>query len=223
MTKRAGYYFLTVIIFCTTLVSCSKDKTTAPVVPGGSTYEITSTIFPNPERGFIKTLIVFSGGAQLNLSQMQLLRGQNISLVLRFFYLDAFKNSAISAAELTLIQNDLNTLRSAGLKAIVRFAYTDDVNGTDAPLAIVQQHLDQLKPVFEANKDVIAFVQAGFIGAYGEWHSSSNGLATIANETIVLNKLLSVLPTEIMVQVRTPGQKQQIFGTTSPVTADIAY
>jgi hypothetical protein len=39
----------------------------------------------------------------------------------------------------------------------------------------------------------------------------------------VLYKLLSVLPAEIMVQVRTPGAKQEIVGTTAPVDATIAY
>ncbi len=202
---------------------CKKEK--QPVTPPATaiTYTASSEIYPNTERGFMRTLIVFSEGTPLNLAQMQLLRGQNISLVLRFFYLDNFKNSAISASELELMQNDLNTIRTAGIKAILRFAYTDDLAGTDAPLAIVQQHIDQLKPIFENNKDVIAFVQAGFIGPYGEWAYSTNGLNTIANETIVVNKLLSVLPPEIMIQVRTPLQKQGIFGTAIPVDTDIAY
>ena len=203
--------------------SCKKEKAPDEPLVGGITYTASAELYPNTERGFMRTLIVFSDGAPLNLALMQLLRGQNISLVLRFFYLDQFKNSAISASELTLIQNDLNTIRTAGLKAILRFAYTDDLAGTDAPLAIVQQHIDQLKPIFENNKDVIAFVQAGFIGPYGEWAYSTNGLNTVSNETIVVNKLLSVLPPEIMIQVRTPLQKQAIFGTTVPVGADIAY
>ncbi|MGN6491233.1 MAG: DUF4832 domain-containing protein, partial [Agriterribacter sp.] len=62
-----------------------------------------------------------------------------------------------------------------------------------------------------------------FIGAWGEWHSSSNGLATVDNERKVLEKLLSVLPTDIMVQVRTPGAKQQIFNNTAALTSELAY
>lgn len=117
----------------------------------------------------------------------------------------------------------MDALRDAGLKCVLRFAYTDDMAGMDAPLSIIKLHLDQLKPVFEENKDVIAFVQAGFIGAWGEWHSSGNGLATVDNEREVLYKLLSVLPVEIMVQVRTPGAKKQIVGTAAPIYESIAY
>ncbi len=216
-------FLITGILFCF-LLGCKKNTTdNNPVIDGGINYELSNAIFPNPERGFMHTYIVYSGGDPLDLAQLKLLRGGNVSLVLRFFYLDAFKNTPISAAELSLMQGDMDKIREAGLKAILRFGYTDSIGGTDAPYAIIDQHIDQLKIIFETNKDVIAFVQAGFIGAYGEWHSSSNGLATIDNEKKVLTKLLSVLPQGIMVQVRTPGVKQEIFNTTLPVGVDKAY
>jgi len=214
--------FFTFLLLCC-ITACRKTKKDPAPVDNGVNYTISNTIFPNPERGFIRTMIVYSEGAALNVAQLSILRSQNVSMVLRVFYLDAFKSQPLSAAELSLIQGDLDKIRNAGLKAIVRFAYTDNMTGTDAPYSIIVQHLDQLKTVFETNKDVIAFVQAGLIGAWGEWHDSSNGLATTDNERLVLNKLLSVLPEGIMVQVRTPGMKQQIFNTTVPVGTDIAY
>lgn len=224
MHKNRIYNILFAVALLISFSSCKKTKTDyVPPVEDGVNYEVSTAVFPNPERGFIHTYIVYSGGEGLNETSLAALRTQNVSMILRFFYLDAFKDKAIDDAELALIQNDLNKIRNAGLKAILRFAYTDDMNKADAPLAIVQQHLDQLKPVFETNKDVIAFVQAGFIGAWGEWHSSSNGLATTENEKTILEKLLSVLPADIMVQVRTPVAKQSIFNTTTPVSADIAY
>lgn len=224
MKTNRIYKILLMAAFLFCLISCKKTSSNAvPITETGIKYELSNTIFPNPERGFIRTLIVYSGGPALNLAQLSLLRSQNISLVLRFFYLDAFKNQVINAAELALIQSDLDKIRQAGIKVILRFAYTDDMAGTDAPYSIIAQHIDQLKPIFETNKDVIAFVQAGFIGAYGEWHSSSNGLNTTENERLVLLKLLSALPPEIMVQVRTPGMKQQIFNTSLPLSADLAY
>lgn len=224
MLFKIGYkiLFAAALLFC--IAGCKKSSTPAPPVQDdGVTYEASNTIFPNPERGFIRMMDVHSGGAGLNATQINAFRNQNVSMILRMFYLDSFKNQALSAAQLTLIQDDLDKIRNAGLKAILRFAYSDNIGVDDAPLTIIEQHLDQLQPIFTNNKDVIAFVQAGFIGAWGEWHSSSNGLATTANETTVLNKLLSVLPAEIMVQVRTPGAKQSIFNTTEPITAAIAY
>ncbi|MES2847988.1 MAG: DUF4832 domain-containing protein [Bacteroidota bacterium] len=215
-------FFPAALVLCIT--GCKKTGTSAPpVVDEGVKYELSNTIFPNPERGFVRMMDVHSEGASLNAAQINTFRNQNVSMIIRVFYLEAFKSQALSTAQLTLIQEDLDKIRNAGLKAILRFAYSDNIGVDDAPLAIVEQHLDQLQPIFANNKDVIAFVQAGLIGAWGEWHSSSNGLATTANETIVLNKLLSVLPAEIMVQVRTPGAKQSIFNTTDAITAGIAY
>ena len=216
-------FFPAALLFC--IAGCKKNNTPAPppVVDEGVKYEISNTIFPNPERGFIRMMDVRSGGTGLVQSQLNTLRNQNVSMVWRMFYFDAFKNQALNTAELTLIQEDLDKIRNAGLKVILRFAYSDNIGVDDAPLAVIEQHLDQLQPIFTNNKDVIAFVQAGLIGAWGEWHNSSNGLATPANQTAVLNKLLSVLPTDIMVQVRTPGYKQTIFNTTDAITAAIAY
>ncbi len=203
---------------------CGKDKGDDPGVSENRIeYEFSNDIFPNPERGFIKTYPVYSGGTPLAPAQLQLLRGQNVSLILRVYYFDAFKSAALDAAQLDLISQDFANVRAAGLKIILRFAYTDQMTGTDAPLNIINQHLDQLKPLFENNADVIAFVQAGFIGAYGEWHSSSNGLTTVEARRAVVEKLLSVLPQQIMIQVRTPTYKQQIFNSTAPVTSSIAY
>jgi Domain of unknown function (DUF4832)/Domain of unknown function (DUF4874) len=220
--KINNIFFSAALLLC--VAGCKKNTTPAPpVVDEGVKYELSNTIFPNPERGFIRTMPVYSEGAGLNLAQLNTLRNQNVSMILRLFYLEAFKNQALSVAEINLIQEDLDKIRTAGLKAILRFAYSDNIGVDDAPLAIVEQHLDQLQPVFVANKDVIAFVQAGLIGAWGEWHSSSNGLATTPNQTAVLNKLLAVFPADIMVQVRTPGYKQTIFNTTDAVTAATAY
>src|SRR5690606_39224329 len=164
-----------------------------------------------------------SEGNPLTAVQLRALKLENVTLVQRIYYFEAFKDKPLSAAELELISGDMETIREAGVKCVLRFAYTDSMEGTDAPYETVAQHLDQLAPVFEANQDVIAFVQAGFIGPWGEWHHSSNGLDTPANMKKVLEKLLSVLPTSIMVQVRTPHYKQEIFDTTTPVDGSIAY
>ncbi|WP_165864909.1 DUF4832 domain-containing protein [Rufibacter latericius] len=201
----------------------SGSEEPEPVVQPKLTYALSNEIFPNPERGFMHLFPASSEGTPLNPATLTSLKNNNLSLIQRVYYLEKFKDAPLSAAQLSLIQTDMDLIRQAGLKCVLRFAYTDQMNGTDAPLAIIEQHLDQLKTPFEANKDVIAFVQAGFIGPWGEWHNSTNGLNTPENEKRILFKLLDVLPTELMVQVRTPGKKQQIFGTTSPLSKSVAY
>lgn len=219
-------YLSAFIMLCIALSSasgCKKPGSNGDANITTIQYEPSNTIFSNPERGFVHMADVKSEGENLNPLWLANLKSENVSMMNRVFYFDKFKAQPLSDKELQLIRTDLQLMRDAGIKCVLRFAYTDDMAGTDAPLTIVKQHLDQLKPIFEENQDVIAFVQAGFIGAWGEWHSSSNGLATVENERTVLYKLLSVLPAEIMVQVRTPKAKQDIVGSTAPTDASIAY
>jgi len=221
ITVRNHILLLVCLIF---LVSgCKKVKVDGESSAIKITYQESLDIFSNPERGFIHNMDVHSEGEGLNPLTLASLKNEYVSMIMRMYYLEDFKDKPLSDTELALIRSDLQKIRESGIKCVLRFAYTDFIGGTDASLTIVNQHLDQLKPIFEENMDVIAFIQAGFVGAWGEWHSSSNGLATADNERILLKKLLNVLPPEIMVQVRTPGAKQQIFNTTATIDAGIAY
>lgn len=187
------------------------------------TYTGTADLFPNPERGFYNHREVQAEGAALTVNGLLSVRNQNRSLILRMYYLRSFRSSDLSTAQLNLIATDLGVMRTAGVKCILRFAYSRNETDPDAPLATITRHLDQLKPLLEANRDVIAVMQAGFIGAWGEWYYSSNGLNNTTNRRAVLQKILEVLPKGTQVQVRTPNYKQDIFSITLPLTPDEAY
>lgn len=230
MITNSLYKTLIAGIFLGVFFSCSKDENNAgPSSLKKIKYTQSNEVFSNPERGFMHIYSVASEGEPLNAVQLRALKQENVTLAHRIYYLEEFKDKPLSAAQLDLIREDMKRIRDAGVKAIIRFAYTgidyvyETDKGDDAPLEVVEQHLDQLKPVFEENKDVIAFLNAGFIGPWGEWHNSTNNLDTPENMKKVLEKLLSVLPPEIMVQVRTPRYKQEIFGTATPVDNSIAY
>ncbi|UBU15831.1 DUF4832 domain-containing protein [Nonomuraea gerenzanensis] len=197
---------------------------------GGSvTYTPTTADFANPERG----LYHHTGDCDKNdfsLATLQSYRtSQHISLVMCVFYLAEFKTAAISQAALDQLQQQLDTVRAAGLKMVLRLAYTTSTDGADAAKDRVLAHLDQLKPYLTANQDVIYLMQAGFIGAWGEWYYTQNfgnaGTVTAAdwaNRKAVVDKLLGVLPSTRMVQLRTPKFKRTMY-TTTPVTSGQAY
>lgn len=187
------------------------------------TYKASTEVISNPERGFMHLWGVTSEGDPLNLAMLQNLKNENVTIILRLYYLEAFKNSDLSVAQLDLIKTDFERLREAGIKCVLRFAYNSDPNDTDAPLNIIESHLDQLKPIFTDNADVIAFVQAGFIGSWGEWAFSTNGLTTLANRKAVVNKLLEAFPKEIKIQLRTPLYKQEIFDSSTAMDASVGY
>ena len=102
--------------------------------------------------------------------------------------------------------------RTAGIKVILRFQYNDGpIGAADASRTQILSHLAQLRPVLQANADVIAVMQAGLIGAWGEWHSSTNGLDETTQRSAILHGLLDALPTSRMVQVRTPNFVDDLF------------
>ncbi|MCZ4126136.1 DUF4832 domain-containing protein [Streptomyces sp. H39-S7] len=193
------------------------------------TYATTNDTFANPERGFYH----HTGDCDKNpysLATLQDYRAnQGISVVMCVFYLAEFKNSSIDQATLTKLQNQFATARAAGVKMILRFAYTTSTDGADAPKSRVLSHLDQLAPYLSANADVIYLMQAGFIGAWGEGYYTQNfgnaGVITVANwadRKEVTDKILSVLPTTRMVQLRTPKYKRTMYST-NPLPPAQAY
>jgi hypothetical protein len=218
-------YTIASILFMAFINSCQSDGDTNQIEnqAGDFIYQSTNDVFANPERGFMHTWQVFSEGSAMSTTALANLKNENVSIVLRFYYLEKFKTTALSQLQLDLIKTDFERLRNAGLKCVLRFAYTDTQNGTDASLTIIQQHLDQLKPIVTDNADVIAFVQAGFIGAWGEWYYTTNGLTTIENQKAVLNKLLEVFPANIKIQVRTPKIKKDCFSYSNAMGSNVGY
>ena len=135
----------------------------------------------------------------------------SVSLSQSYFYLTYLIGKELSEENFRTMQAYFDELQKQGKKAVLRFAYERDFMGRSPVGPTGEQilaHLDQLKPFLEKNKDLILVVQAGMIGAWGEWHSSVQGLEN-SEETkaAVLEKLLSVVPAERNVQVRLPEFK----------------
>ncbi|WP_394776752.1 DUF4832 domain-containing protein [Flavobacterium sp.] len=212
--------FLNLASSCQSDGGSNNDETSNPEKV---TYTVSNDVFANPERGFMHTWQVNSEGAAMTAASLNNLKKENVSLILRLYYLEKFKTTALSQTQLDLIKTDFTRLRESGLKCVLRFAYTDAQDGSDASVAIISGHLDQLKPILEENKDVIAFVQAGFIGAWGEWYYTTNQLTTPANKKIILDKLLETFPKEVKIQVRTPKIKQDYVATTTAIDASVGY
>jgi hypothetical protein len=200
-------------------------QVTSATVP--VTYTASNATIANPERGFYRHVPCTT---PLSLSQLKSIRTtSSSSLMLCVFYLKDFVNAPISQTALNLFQQQMTTVRNAGMKAIVRFAYSDSSSPTDAKPAMVNTHLTQLAPMLASNKDVIAVVQAGIIGSWGEWGNTQNygdsynmTAQNMADRKSVVDKLLSVVPAERMVQLRMPLFKTKLYSA-SNLTVSEAY
>ena len=193
------------------------------------TYQEDYSNIVNPGRGFYHAV------STINYNDLLSYRKEGISLVFINFKLNSYKNGFIPASYLRNLNRDFETLRRAGMKAVIRFKYTDKAVPPygDARPEIVLKHIQQLKPILRANSDVILVLQAGFIGAWGEWYytdyySKSPGVVTDKNwadRRQLVDSLLSAMPANRMVQVRTPEYKIKLLNTNSytPVTPVQAY
>ena len=218
-------------------------------------YKASDEDFVNPERGFyIPTETKASHFKSLDVDKIAKYRltyqhvgkatySVRISLLYRAYELDTFKDRPLSTEFLDNVQKDLDAVRQAGLKVILRFAYTNSAKSGncrdayhicppygDAPVPIVMQHIAQLKPLLQKNADVIAVLQEGFIGIWGENYftdyfgdASNNGTGRILDSSwtlrgALLKALLDALPGSRMVQVRTPQIKQKfVYGPSGSV------
>lgn len=190
-------------------------------------YVASSEPIANPERGFYRD----QNRCDRDPFQPAMLRWyrdvDNVTLVMCDFYITKADGTTpnltddIRPDQLDFFDTQAQTLRDAGAKMIVRFAYTDAEHAErpyDAAPDVVQRHLDQLAPKLDQNRDVIAVVQTGFVGKWGEgWYTDHFGDQGIVNapdwvnRKAIVDKLLASTP-DRMVQVRTITQKGQMYG-----------
>ncbi len=206
--------------------STAEPSAAVPIADGVSvSFAGTDDVFPNPERGFYR----YAGDlATIDAGTLRDAADRGARLVYTPNDISAYREQDLPPSYLEDLQQGFASLRKNGLKAVLRFAYnypateSDYLNAKDASLARVQRHIEQLSPIIDANADVIAVWQGGFIGAWGEWHTSSNGLDTPANKLKVRDSLLAALPDNRQLQVRYPGDLHTWFADEPSLDGDSA-
>ncbi|HKY54137.1 MAG TPA: DUF4832 domain-containing protein [Anaerolineales bacterium] len=205
----------------------SQSPTTTPqagtvkIVYTASTEDIA-----NPERGFMKQSSIFPD-QPLDPNKIRALQPTD-TLVWVYFRLDNYRDRSLDQTALDNITSAFTLARNRGLKLVIRFVYnpgpgsTSDPNlaNPDAPIELVLQHIDHLRPILAANADVIAVVQVGFVGHWGEWHSTKY-LHPLTYRKAIVDVLLDALPADRMIQLRYPRYKEIFFQ--GPLTSQEAF
>ena len=181
------------------------------------TYEEDSTNFPNPERGFYTK--------NISAGDLQAARKEGMTLVRKYYLLETFADmDVLPQSVFDGFNRDAAILRQEGAKLIPRFAYNFGKCITP-PLDRILKHIEQLTPVLRTNSDIIAFIEVGFIGRWGEWHfyscKETNSISNTESRKAVLFKLLDAVP-DRMVAMRYNRHKRDIFGDV-PLGPDSAF
>lgn len=160
----------------------------------------------NPERGFYNPI-----GYNLKVKDNKSLNPKSNLVHLRIG-IGAFSSKNNNQEDLELSEDALNALiqtiknvKENNASIIIRFAY-DNFNGDankEPSLDMILTHIEQIGPILLEYSDVIANIELGFFGPWGEMHSSK--ICTNENVSIALTKLLEVTEEKMKVSVRTPG------------------
>jgi Domain of unknown function (DUF4832)/Domain of unknown function (DUF4874) len=259
--KYLSFAFLAMLVLGVGVCQTSNQNLEAQIVT--LNYQASTENFPNPERGFayendvawpdltpwgwcgqgdnFTTYDYTAWNTPLDPSFLREQRKLGRSVIMSRYHIADFRNHDLTPEYLAFLQQDFDTARQTGFKLVIRFAYNYPNGGPDAPLAVILRHLDQLEPIFQKNKDVIGFIEVGFVGCWGEWHRSSNGLNNPTDdvndpltgrisdaEAQIVDRLLLVLPKERMVAIRYTTRKFSYFGNAditpiAPLTANTAF
>ena len=202
-------------------------------------YTTDSSIFSNPERGLQKySKNVSSSGTYSLINQATLTSWRTgtdkITVIYRYLMLGEFisNNSVINSTYLSNVQTDFNRIRNAGLKVIIRPAYTTNYDAVVQPnKQTIINHISQLSAIINANKDIIVSVQCGFIGVYGEWYytggstsSDTDGSPEFGDEGNISNtqwlnrkEVVDAMLSNfgnLPIQVRYATAKRKMYGST---------
>lgn len=202
------------------LTACAAPPRPEPT-PTVVTFAPTDADLPNPERGFFSPLDIVTAPTDYGTIRMAL----GHTLVHTDVRLDAYREQDLPQSLLDTLDSALADVRTGGVKLILRFTYNFGPypdSEPDASLDQVLRHIAQLKPLLQANGDVIAWMEAGFIGAWGEWHTSTHGLSEdLDAKRAIVDALLDALPTDRQIQLRYPGDIRALYG--DPLTPETAF
>ncbi len=235
------------ILFPLLLLAFACGKPDVPPVPDEEstpfpydvTYQEDESNFCNPERGLYTPAIKYFRGDNLPVASSALalggIRYSGRTLIYSEFYIIGFLDRDLSEEVLDYLRAHFANHREAGVKSVVRFAYSDNhaesARPWDTTLEQTLRHVAQLKPIFQEYADVIYVVQYGFVGAYGEGYYTDNyGMnpktyEDYASRRALMEALLDAVPSNRQIAVRYPQSKCGILGITTKdtITAKTAF
>lgn len=168
------------------------------------TFSPDTNDFYNPERGPFLQI-----GLEAGEGDYGWVSNYGVNIVRANIRLDNWRTSLIPQTKLDDMDIHFDLLRGQGIGCILHFQYA--TQGDDATKAQILEHINQVQYLLEKHQDIILCMQAGFIGWWGEWHSSTNGLENTQDRSDILHAILDALPASRMVLIRTPYWKYDIF------------
>ena len=200
-----------------------------PSLPGS----LSGSLLQNPDRGFrLETMLYIGPEGELwqsdtgvgTLTQSALTidyyMEEQPQLAQTYVYLTEYKEKDLDQKAFDAIHTYFDSLASKNLRILLRFAYHGMDDSYKSPTAQqIIRHIEQLKPLLAEYEDLIYVVQAGFVGAWGEWHSTPLSQSECKS---ILEATVDAVPAGLQVQVRY-GRIKNLLDEDDPRRARIAF
>jgi hypothetical protein len=211
----------------------------APAQAATVTYSADlATAFANPERGYHNRYEIINDPAVNDYVNAATIPGFNPDLLDRTFarakangntlvhsylHLDKYKTQALPQALLDNLASGLAAVRTAGMKIVLRPAYTWDGYASVAESQILA-HIAQINAVIAANADVVLHLETGYLGAWGEWHTgtltNSSSVEEAPARYRIVKKIADTTPASIPLAMRYPIYIKEMIDPTSCVVPE---
>lgn len=175
---------------------------------------------PNPERGFrFEIRVGREAGEPLPRSvrnnwPFAAYAKDGVRVAQAYCYLTRYCDAPIPQSKLDAIQSDFDKARRDGVKFLYRFAYETDMSRRRGPtLSRILSHISELSAIVRRNADVLYALQIGWVGAWGEFHSSASGIEFDREATakVVRNTIDHLLPTNRSTMMRTMQLRENVL------------
>lgn len=175
----------------------------------------------NPDRGFrleihikVDELAALGDETAMKTKAAELIAGakdggESIVLAQTYFYLYGYRECDLPSVAFKAMDAFMEVLADHGLKAVLRFAYARDMLDPESDImqGWMLRHMLQLIPFLQKHQHRIHVFQAGFVGAWGEWHSFFYPLDRPLLIDVIANYML---PPKMYLQVRQPDFKNML-------------
>ena len=182
-------------------------------------YKESFAVILNPEIGWTLTFRVTNESDSSEYIPIARNKEQS-SLIKLYLYAPGYENKDFDYKIMNNLKTALQTCRESGVKAVFWVSYNNSGEYMEQNKTQIFRHIEQLAPILQEYNDVIAFYKTGFIGPWGEMHSSN--LDNPEDTKEIMLKLLDAIPRDRMITVRRPEQKVWVFGW-DPISKEEAF
>ncbi len=180
-------------------------------------FEESQRVIDNPMQGFYIQI------DSAEKERIEALPEKGVHLVLLAYNLNGFQQQELTEEKLQELREALETAKQNKIQVIFRAAYgfaEGMLTREPEELTEVSVHIRQMAAILNEYSEILVCVQAGLLGPWGEWHSSSFFTGPEA-ETKARNQVAGwwheALAESIQLQLRTPQYIRDAAGAGIPL------